>query len=64
VTTRCPQGRVEPIYGNGGGKDLAAAGAVFAGDLSGIKTRVLLAVLLATDRSRSDVIGVLAALAG
>lgn len=47
VTSRCPQGGVMPIYGDGGGKDLEAAGAVFAGDLSGIKARILLSVLLA-----------------
>ena len=35
VTSRCPTGRVEPIYGKGGGKDLADAGAIFAGDLKG-----------------------------
>jgi L-asparaginase len=46
VTSRCPQGRVEPVYGDGGGKDLAAAGALFAGDLTGPKARVLLAALL------------------
>jgi L-asparaginase len=46
VSSRCPQGRVEPIYGDGGGKDVAAAGGIFAGDLSGIKARVLLSVLL------------------
>lgn len=46
VTTRCAQGRVEPIYGDGGGKDVAAAGGLFAGDLSAIKARILLAVLL------------------
>jgi L-asparaginase len=46
VTSRCPQGRVEPVYGNGGGKDLATAGALFAGDLSGPKARILLAALL------------------
>jgi L-asparaginase len=46
VTSRSPQGRVEPIYGDGGGKDVATAGGIFAGDLSGIKARVLLSVLL------------------
>lgn len=46
VTSRCGDGRVWPIYGNGGGVDLAAAGAIFAGDLSGVKARILLAVLL------------------
>lgn len=64
VTSRCPQGRVRPIYGNGGGKDMAAAGAIFAGDLSGIKARVLLAVLLGRSRSREELTEAFAALAG
>jgi L-asparaginase len=46
VTSRCGDGRVRPIYGNGGGKDLERAGAIFAGDLAGLKARILLAVLL------------------
>jgi L-asparaginase len=46
VTTRCPAGRVKPIYGDGGGRDVEAAGAIFAGDLQGAKARVLLSVLL------------------
>jgi L-asparaginase len=46
MTSRCPRGRVKPIYGNGGGKSLADGGVIFAGDLSGPKARVLLAVLL------------------
>jgi L-asparaginase len=46
ITSRCPKGRVKAIYGNGGGKDLAEAGAIFAGDLNGPKARVLSAVLL------------------
>ena len=45
VTSRCARGRVRPVYGNGGGKDLEAAGAIFAGDLSGPKARILAAVL-------------------
>jgi L-asparaginase len=48
VTSRCPQGRVLPIYGGGGGADLAASGAIFGGDLTGVKMRVLLCVLLAS----------------
>jgi L-asparaginase len=64
VTTRCPQGRVEPIYGNGGGKDLLEAGAVFAGDMSGIKTRILLSVLLAGQHSRSAVVEFIGTVAG
>jgi L-asparaginase len=46
VTSRCPRGRVRPIYGNGGARDLERAGAIFAGDLSGPKARVLAAVTL------------------
>ena len=46
VASRCPKGRVRPIYGNGGAADLERAGAIFAGDLSGPKARILAAVLL------------------
>ena len=46
VCSRCPEGRVEPVYGRGGGRDLADAGALFAGDLAGPKVRVLLQVAL------------------
>lgn len=46
VTSRCPRGRVAPIYGDSGGIGLLRAGALFGGDLSGIKARILLAVLL------------------
>ena len=47
VCSRCVAGRVEPVYGRGGGKDLAEAGAIFAGDLAGPKARVLLQLVLA-----------------
>jgi L-asparaginase len=46
VCSRCQEGRVEPVYGRGGGRDLAEAGALFAGDLAGSKARVLLQVAL------------------
>jgi L-asparaginase len=46
VASRCVEGRVEPVYGRGGGKDLAEAGALFAGDLAGPKVRVLLQLSL------------------
>ncbi len=46
ICSRCVAGRVEPVYGRGGGRDLADAGALFAGDLSGPKTRVLLQLAL------------------
>lgn len=64
VASRCPQGRVQPIYGNGGGKDLAAAGALFAGDLTGVKARVLLSVLLGADLPRAAIEARIAELAG
>ncbi len=46
VCSRCSSGRVEPVYGRGGGRDLAEAGALFAGDLAGPKARVLLQIAL------------------
>jgi len=46
VCSRCATGRVEPIYGRGGGRDLEEAGALFAGDLAGPKVRVLLQIAL------------------
>jgi L-asparaginase len=55
VTSRCPTGRVEPVYGKGGGKDLADAGAIFAGDLKGPKARLLLMVLLSSPKTRERV---------
>jgi L-asparaginase len=64
IVSRCPQGRVEPIYGKGGGKDLAAAGAIFAGDLTGVKARVLLAVLLGAGLSGATLAERIAELAG
>jgi L-asparaginase len=64
VSSRCPQGRVRPIYGNGGGKDLAAAGAIFAGDLSGVKARVLLSVLLGAGMTHERIAATIAELAG
>lgn len=53
IVSRCPTGRVEPIYGKGGGKDLADAGAIFAGDLKGPKARLLLMVLLSSPDTRA-----------
>jgi len=46
ITSRCRDGHVAPIYGKSGGAGLAAAGAIFAGDLRGVKARILLSVLL------------------
>jgi L-asparaginase len=55
VTSRCPTGRVEPIYGKGGGKDLLDAGAIFSGDLKGPKARLLLMVLLSSPDTRGHI---------
>jgi L-asparaginase len=63
VTSCCPTGRVEPIYGKGGGKDLADAGAILAGDLKGPKARLLLMVLLAASDTRDRIAEVFAELA-
>jgi L-asparaginase len=63
VTSRCPTGRVEPIYGKGGGKDLADAGAIFAGDLKGPKARLLLMVLLSVSETKPRIAEIFAELA-
>jgi L-asparaginase len=61
ICSRCVEGRVEPVYGRGGGRDLAEAGALFAGDLAGPKARVLLQLALGAGL---DPAGALAAEAG
>lgn len=50
TSTRVDSGPVTAIYGNGGGKDLLAAGAVGSGLLRPPQARVLLAALLAVHR--------------
>lgn len=64
VTSRCPAGRVEPLYGGGGGgRDLADAGALFVGDLKGPKARLLLMVLLSAGETKTRMAETLAAIA-
>lgn len=64
MTSRCAVGRVEPIYGGGGGgRDLADAGAIFAGDLKGPKARLLLMVLLSDEDTRARIAETVAAMA-
>ena len=46
LSTRAPWGPIVPTYGNGGGIDLVAAGAIPAGDLNPFQARILAAVLL------------------
>ncbi len=48
VASRCAEGRTHAVYGaDSGGATLVDAGAVLAGDLSGVKARILLSLLLA-----------------
>lgn len=48
LSTRTPWGPVVPTYGNGGGVDLAAAGAIPSGDLNPFQARILAALLLSS----------------
>ena len=64
ITSRCPVGRVQPVYGGGGGgRDLADAGGIFVGDLKGPKARLLLMVLLSSAKTRTRIAETVAALA-
>lgn len=47
VCSRVGHGLVRPVYGHGGGADLARAGADFAGDLTAPRARVALSLALA-----------------
>jgi len=51
LASRTMAGPVVPLYGNGGGVDLMAAGAVGAGHLNPFQARILAACLLADDPS-------------
>lgn len=49
VVSRCPDGRVAPLYGfEGGGQRLAEMGVILGGDLGGPKARIKLMVALGT----------------
>ena len=47
ITTRVQRGPVQAVYGDGGGKTIEQAGAVFADDLTTWQARILLSVCLA-----------------
>ena len=64
VTSRCGAGRVKPIYGNGGGKDLERAGAIFAGDLTGPKARIVVSLLLGMEMTIDEMRQEILALGG
>ncbi|WP_225873863.1 asparaginase [Zafaria cholistanensis] len=52
--TRAPWGPVVPTYGNGGGIDLVAAGAIPSGDLNPFQARILAALLLSLGTPAED----------
>ncbi|MFI7494086.1 asparaginase [Kocuria sp. M4R2S49] len=54
LSTRAPWGPVVPVYGNGGGTDLVAAGAVPSGDLNPLQARLLAALLLSLGTSTAE----------
>lgn len=56
VSTRVHAGPVVPVYGNGGGKDLVAAGAVPSGLLRPSQSLILLALLLRTGASHDEIV--------
>lgn len=53
LASRVPAGPVVPVYGNGGGVDLVAAGAIESGRLNPFQARILAACLLAQSPSIS-----------
>ena len=56
ISTRVPNGRVQPVYGPpGGGRTLKDAGAVFADDLSPQKARALLMLALQRTSSPTEI---------
>ncbi|MCA1443728.1 asparaginase [Ensifer sp. IC4062] len=64
VASRCHEGRVAPVYGNGGGKDLERAGCIFGGDLAGPKLRVLVSLLLGLGMTPAEMAREVAELGG
>jgi L-asparaginase len=56
ISTRVPHGSVRPLYGfPGGGCTLKEAGAIFCGDLSPQKARILLMLALQESRSPGEI---------
>jgi L-asparaginase len=56
ITSRCFKGRVLGVYGYvGGGKSLADIGAIFAQELSPIKARIKLIVLMGITKEISEI---------
>jgi L-asparaginase len=57
LSTRAPWGPVVSRYGNGGGTDLVAAGAIPSGDLNPLQARILAALLLSQGTSATELPG-------
>lgn len=56
ITSRCFKGRVLGVYGYlGGGKSLVELGAIFAQELSSIKARLKLIVIMGITKSRDEI---------
>lgn len=55
ASTRVHAGPVVPVYGNGGGKDLVAAGAIPSGLLRPSQSLILLGLLLRTGASHDEI---------
>jgi L-asparaginase len=56
ITSRCFKGRVLGVYGYvGGGKSLADLGAVFAQELSPIKARIKLIVIMGITNDMAEI---------
>jgi L-asparaginase len=56
ICSRCPEGRVSPDYGyEGGASDLKKAGAVLAGDMSGVKARIRLTTALSAGLDKNAI---------
>lgn len=65
VTSRVPDGVIEPIYGGtGGGHDLIAAGAIASPWLRAAQARILLAALLGTGADHSSIAAAFADIVG
>lgn len=55
VASRCYEGRTRPVYGkDSGGVTLMESGALFAGDISAVKARLLLSALLGAGLSGDE----------
>lgn len=54
LSSRVPWGPVVPVYGNGGGVDLVAAGAIPSGGLNPYQARILAALLISLGTSPVD----------